>query len=349
MQSLSKAKSVGETTLLEHNCLFSAEALLAQRQVDKALTGFDGAEDRGYDPDACAAGRWTCHMLQGNFELAWRESDIISDRGKPDPNRFWDGRDFAGRSVLIRCLHGLGDTLQFVRYAPLMRPRTTRLTIEAQPALAAFLRECQLADEVITWGDREPHWNQQIEVVELPRVFRATVDSIPAITPYLRVADVQSRRSRGAIPFRVGLVWASSVFNPARSITLNQLEPIFSMEGVQCFSLQVGNERAQLRDYRKNIVDLSSETADILVTAQAVVSLDLIITVDTMMAHLAGGLGCPVWTLLPFASDWRWMLTRSDSPWYPTMRLFRQPVSGDWESVILQVVDELQLMLTREQ
>ena len=345
MQFSSKGKRVEQAAVLESNTLFSAEALLAERLVDEALAEFDLAESEGYNPDACSAGRWTCHMLKGDFELAWRESDRISNRGNPDPNRFWDGTELTGKSVLLRCLHGLGDTLQFIRYASLIRERAQRLTVEAQPALASFLRECNLADEVITWGDREPHWDQQVEVVELPRIFRTTVESIPAQIPYLKLADPPLRREEKDGAFRVGLVWASSVFNTARSLPLSQLAPVLSMAEVQCFSLQAGNERAQLNECRMEVPDVCGESPDITVTARAISDLDLVVTVDTMVAHLAGGLGCQVWTLLPYAGDWRWMLNRSDSPWYPTMRLFRQPRPGDWTTVVSQVVQELTSML----
>jgi len=345
MQILSDAKSVEQAVLPQNNTLFSAEALLAERLVDQALARFDQAEKEGYDSDACGAGRWTCHMLKGDFELAWRESDGISSRGKPDPNRYWDGTDFGGKRVLIRCLHGLGDTLQFIRYAPLIRERALRLTVEAQPSLAPFLRECLLADEVITWSDRAPSWDQQIEVVELPRLFRTTLDSIPAQIPYLKFPRSEPRRGHQNRAFRVGLVWASSIFNPARSVPLSQLEPVFSMAGVQCFSLQAGAERAELSECRTEIPDVCGEIPDVMITARAILTLDLVITVDTMVAHLAGGLGCPVWTLLPCAGDWRWMLNRSDSPWYPTMRLFRQPQPGDWKTVVSQIVQELRLTL----
>ena len=148
---------------------------LAARRVGQALELYRRAEAAGYDVDQCAAGRWDCHMLAGHFELAWRESDAIAQRGTPDPHRFWDGRPLTGRRVMLRCLHGLGDTLQFIRYAPLIRKDAKSLTIEAQPKLKRLLEQSQLADCVTTWGEFGPPWDQQVEVMELPLIFRTTL------------------------------------------------------------------------------------------------------------------------------------------------------------------------------
>lgn len=311
-------------------------------QISEARQAFQLAEDAGFNADDCAAGRWTCHMLLGQFESAWKESDAIVRRGNPDPHRFWDGRPFDGRRVLIRCLHGLGDTLQYIRYAAMMRQRVATLTLEAQPALRTLLEQAHIADTVITWGDEEPFWDQQIEIVELPRIFRTTIDSIPATVPYINVpgsrADMSSFEET---LLRVGLVWASSTFNPSRSLLLSQLAPLLGIPGISFFSFQAGEERAQLGYWSSRISDLYTEGQSVLETAIGMRAMDLIISVDTMTAHLAGAMGLNVWTLLPYTCDWRWMLHRCDSPWYPTMRLFRQNTPGDWKGVVERVRNEL--------
>lgn len=326
----------------EHELLTRAEERLSQMRIAEALRLFDLAECAHHDPDTCAAGRWTCHMLMGHFERAWRESDSIARRGKPDPNRFWDGQPLAGRHILLRCLHGLGDTLQFVRYAGLIREQARSFTIEAQPVLKSLLEESRIADHVFTWGEPEPFWDQQIEVMELPRIFRTSVDSIPNRIPYIDVSSTPLLRPfDGWRTLRVGVVWASSNYNPRRSVPIECFAALFTIPGISFFSLQAGNERAQLAACSDQVVDLCSESETLLSTAQNLKNLDLIVTVDTMMAHLAGAVGRPVWTLLPFECDWRWMLGREDSPWYPTMRLFRQPRPGDWASVIQRVKTEV--------
>ncbi len=315
--------------------LTQAEQQLQRLRIDEALRLFDLAERAQQDPDSCAAGRWTCHMLSGNFELAWRESDVISSRGNPDPYQYWNGQPLAGHSVLVRCLHGLGDTLQFIRYAPLIRKQARSLAIEAQPRLKSLLQDSQLADHVFTWGEPEPHWDQQMEVVELPRIFRTTLKTIPNHVPYIDVPASCPRQNHRSP--RVGLIWASSAYNPARSMPLEQMAPLFDIPDISFFSLQAGPERAELLPWSNRIPSLHQEGACVSADAARLKNTDLLITVDTMMAHLAGAMARPVWTLLPYECDWRWMLDREDSPWYPTMRLFRQPRPGDWPSVIQRV------------
>lgn len=331
-----------ENTSSKQRLFEQGRQYLESMQIQEACKSFYVAEQAGFDADDCASSRWVCHMLSGNFEKAWEESDAISKRGKPDPHRFWDGQPFEGRHVLVRCLHGLGDTLQYIRYAPLIRQRAVSLTVEAPPLLKSLLAQSDVADSVITWGDQEPFWNQQIEIVELPRIFRTTIDSIPGKIPYVHVPEVASNDSAMAKKkTHVGLVWASSAFNPARSIALEELAELFDLPGVSFFSFQAGEERVQLGPWKGRIGNLYHEGQSVLDTAVGLKTMDLVITVDTMTAHLAGAMGLEVWTLLPYACDWRWMLHRADSPWYPTMRLFRQPSPGDWRSVVRQVKSAL--------
>ncbi len=326
-----------------------AEQALRARQVTEAVRLYEVAEGSGCDSDLCAAGRWTAYMLLGDFERAWRESDAISARGNPDRNRYWDGQDLAGRSIIIRCLHGLGDTLQFIRYASLVRRQARSLTIEAQPLLKGLLKEADLADEVITWGEPEPFWDQQIEVIELPRVFRTTVESVPNDVPYFHLKSWKGVvKYDGSRPIRVGINWASSAYNPARSIRLEQMAALSTIQNVALCSLQAGPEREQLVSCCAPIQDICNESECLLATANTVAGMDLVITVDTMLAHLAGALARPVWTLVPYEGDWRWMLDRDDSPWYPSMRLFRQRRPGAWQPVIEAVRHELAAIVRGE-
>jgi hypothetical protein len=325
-----------------------AEERLRSMYLEEAVQLYEMAEREGYDADACAGGRWICHMLLGKFERAWDESDVIARRGRPDPHRFWDGRPFHGRKVLIRCLHGLGDTLQFIRYAPLIRAHARAVTVEAQPALKTIIQKSGLADSVITWGEQEPSWDQQIEIVELPRIFRTTPETIPNSVPYLDMPSVPAvARYDGTRPLRVGVVWASSTYNPARSVPILQMARLFDVEHTLFFSLQAGEERAQIKPWLGRVTDLQTDAACVLTTAENLKRLDLVITVDTMMAHLAGAMARPVWTLLPFQCDWRWMTARNDSPWYPSMKLFRQTQPSDWQSVIDRVHRAMETVVAR--
>ncbi len=278
-------------------------------------------------------------MLLGEFERAWAESDAIEKRGGVDPHRFWDGTPFNGKRVILRCLHGLGDTIQFIRYAPIIRAQAHNLIVETHPALVSLLRYAPGVDQVITWGQEAPanppEWDCQVEINELPRIFRSTPATIPSSVPYFRLPAPPKPKRTGRK--RIGLIWSSSQWNPARSVPFELLTDALEGCSADLFSLQHGPDRNRLPTVR-------SYESDVLDTADDMLSMDLIISVDTMTAHLAGALGLPVWVLLPFAADWRWMLDRCDSPWYPTMRLFRQRSPGEWESAL----EALRLSLSRE-
>lgn len=321
-----------------------AEELLKERNIEDAIQCYRAAERAGYDPDACAGARWICHMLLGDFESAWRESDAIEERGNPDPNRFWNGEPLEGKRVLVRCLHGLGDTLQYIRYAPQIRKTARTLIIEAQPALKTLLSEAGVADEVITWGDPEPVWDLQVEIVELPRIFRTTIQTIPTAVPYLQVPAAEVSRPDGGL--RIGLLWRSSDFNTSRTVPFSELSKVCRIPGARFLSFQPEPGPAEIRATEARVEDFVAPECCILETARRLRTVDLLITVDTMLAHLAGALGVLTWTLLPFEADWRWMINRSDSPWYSTMRLFRQRERGDWTSVIRELQDELELLRT---
>ncbi len=306
-----------------------AASFLQNRNIKQALECADAAELLGYNQDDCSALRWDCWMLLGQFENAWAESDRIAARGGHDPHRFWDGQPLVGQRVMLRCLHGLGDAIQFIRYAPFIREQASSLVVETHPALVRLLRDVKGIDRVVTWGSgapaEAPQWDVQIEINELPRIFRCTIATIPAQIPYISVPPKLSKLNVGRK--RIGLVWASSAWNPARSVPINLLLEALSGVDADLFSLQHGLDRTALTPAR-------AEEGDVFETAEDMMTMDLIISADTMTAHLAGALGIPVWVLLPFQADWRWMLDRSDSPWYPTMRLFRQPSQGDWAGAL---------------
>jgi hypothetical protein len=323
-----------------------AEKNLQSRYTAEAILWYDTAEQLGHDADACAGARWVCHMLNGNYAMAWAESDSIEQRGKPDRNRFWNGTTPNGRRVLIRCLHGLGDTLQYVRFVAKLREQAKQISIEAQPALKTLLIESGIADEVITWGEPEPPWDLQMEAVELPRIFRTTLETLPRRVPYVVAPPSRLRLTPGRL--HIGIVWGSGSHDMARCIPIELLSRIFTAPGCEFFSFQAGEEQTQIGPWKTLVRDLQEQNGCVLRTASRLMNMDLLITVDTMIAHLGGALGLPVWTLLPFAADWRWLLDREDSPWYPTMRLFRQPQPLAWEPVVARLKDELTKAAARE-
>lgn len=317
-----------------------------QREIERSLASFSRAWELGIDLDRGAQERWMALMLLGHFEDAWIESDRVlhhrSSAGitctdQPLHCRFvWDGSPLDCERLLVRCYHGLGDTLQFIRYVPLLKQRAARVIVQAQPELIPLLQSMREIDELVPLGEVEPDYDVAIESMELPHAFRTTPATIPAAMPYLHVRSARSPLESRRL--RVGLVWTAGGWKPERSIPAAELSvltsALTSVPGVSIFSLQRGLARKDLPTLAL-AGELGSD--EILDTAAAIGSLDLIITVDTMVPHLAGALGKPVWTLLHFHSDWRWMLHRDDSPWYPTMRLFRQPSPGDWNPVISEV------------
>jgi hypothetical protein len=333
--------------------LLHAEQLLNQRHLPAALACFDLAQRKGAEPDRCAAGRWMIWMLQGKFEEAWRESDAILRRGAPTPHRFWNGESIRGKRVIVRCLHGFGDAVQFLRYMPALQSVASNVILEVPPRMLSLARCIRGVDQVITWGEaappQPPAWDVQIEVTELPYFFRTRQRDLPVATRYLRLPQ-QAQRSaaaaiRGPESIHAGVVWSSGEWNLTRSIPLADLRPLFEDPAVTFWNLQGGEVRNQWRELGSalNLRDTPALCADAgLVPLAAIISrLDLVITVDTLAAHLAGALGRPTWLLLQHAADWRWMHARDDSPWYPSLRIFRQPRQGDWASVVTQLREAL--------
>jgi hypothetical protein len=289
--------------------------------------------------------RWASAMRRGDFVAAWTISDevlrrrIESDQGCWDWPRHlqyvWRGEALRGKRVLVRCYHGLGDTIQFIRFAAPLRQMARHTVFWVQPELLELAKAVPGVDRAIPLHDGAPDvaYDLDIEIMELPHALRITPDMLGCGVPYLFAGEASVGSSRK----RVGLVWRAGAWNPSRSIPIELLMRARAAAGLDLVSLQRDAEPAEIAalgatDWRStNIYQLATR----------VMMLDLVITVDTMMAHLAGALGRPVWTLLPADCDWRWMEGRNDSPWYPSMRLFRQRQAGEWQDVLDDVMAEL--------
>lgn len=326
--------------------LLRAESLLDERRLAEAIQTFHCAELHGADADRCSAGRWMASMLLGRFASAWRESDAIRRRGAPDPHRVWNGENIDGKAVMVRCLHGFGDAIQSLRYVPLLRRRASRVIVETSPQFAELAECIDGIDRVLSWGKRagttQPEWDVQIEVTELPYFFRTEVHELPIATSYIHLPQPMLRSTARCFPasdcMRVGVVWSCGEWNLSRSIPLEALLPVFADSRFEFWNLQGGPARREWRDATDagNLRDAPEFCADagLLPLACFIAQLDLIITVDTLAAHLGGALGVPTWVLLRYDADWRWMVDRSDSPWYPSLRLFRQDARRDWSDVV---------------
>ncbi len=321
------------------DALALARQQLAERNVSAALRAASYAVSVGAPADECDALQWECYMLLGDFGRAWLYSDAIAERAGAE--RLTPAM-LQGLRVILRCLHGFGDAIQFIRYAPLLRAHTSELIVEAAPQMVQVLSGADGVNRVITWGKgapaTPPAYDLALEVMDLPYLFRSTAATLPARLPYLRAT--QHRARCPAFPRlqaqpKVGLSWASSQWNPLRSLHLGELAPLLALLPQPCYALQWTQERQQVRELAldSRLCVASEYLGPIEEAAVLLDELDLVIAVDGMVAHLAAALGRRVWLLLPYQADWRWGLGDT-TPWYPGMRIFRQPAPGDWAAVV---------------
>lgn len=323
------------------------EALLYRRGVGEALQAFEAAQAAGFDFHAVASRIWLCAMLLGRLDLAWEVSDQVLVRRRIDGlschdqplhrQWLWDGRPPAGRDVLVRCHHGLGDIIQMARLLVPLRRLASRLRVQAPAAILPLLSRMEAIDELGDLAAAPPPHDMAMELMELPHALRLSWAGLPPAS----VFGVRHRPRRlGWEPMRVGIAWAAGGWRPERSLPLDILEPLATLPDLHLVCLQRGPALLELVGSGFPFAG-HNRTDEVLATVAVMRHLDLVISVDTMVAHLAGSIGCPVWLLLDAAADWRWQIGRSDSPWYPSMRLFRQTTAGAWASVVETVRCEL--------
>lgn len=310
---------------------------------------------RALRPDSAeaAANLGIIHLLQGDLLTGWAEYESRAGVGTGDPRRLvqrrWKGEPLGGERILLYAEQGLGDTLQFVRYVPLVAARGGQVELEVQPPLRRLLSGTEGAWQVVSRGEALPEVTWQCPLLSLPLAFGTELNTIPAKVPYVYPDPAQVEKWRQRLAGntrRIGLAWSG---NPShhrdrlRSIAFEQILPVVRVAGATFYSLQFGPGSEQLKQAPPDahLIDLAPELRDFADTAAIVASLDLIISVDTSVAHLAGAMGKPVWILLNKGCDWRWFLDREDSPWYPTARLFRQTTAGAWQDVVDRIEHEL--------
>ena len=287
-----------------------------------------------------AGADWHALMKRGDFEAAWRICDrwIQQQRGIPmhevprHLQTIWDGTPLHGARVFVRCYHGLGDTLQFLRFVPQVVAVAAETTVWIQPALIElvaatlpFVRFLPLHD-----GTPDVPFDVDVEIMELPHVFRTSLATIPPPLLYLP----RSTRDNDTAPV-VAIKWSAGDWDSDRSIPFDRLDTLLATTGVTFVPLErelTPRQRAWFN---------AAPSLDVHGLAHQIAASDLVITVDSVTAHLAGSLGVPAWTLLKFDADWRWLERRRDSPWYPSMRLYRQPAAGAWEAVLDQVLEDI--------
>lgn len=294
---------------------------------------------------------WETHMRRGDFAAAWRVSDtaLRSRAGQPcwhwprHLQYIWDGRPLAGQRVLVRCYHGLGDTVQFARFAAPLRKIAREVIFWAQPPLLPLLTTAPGIDRLLPLHDGTPdvEYDVDVESMELAHIFRPTVDTLPRAIPYFNVPSAPTPPPDGIL--HVGLVWRTGDWNGVpRSIPTALIADFAaSAPGVAWHIFQRG---PALTEWPRGL-GIDSGTDDVLTFARRLRALDLLISVDSFPAHLASALAVPTWLLLPQPADWRWLdAPRRDSPWYPTLRLFRQRTPGEWPAVLAEVQHALTLL-----
>jgi tetratricopeptide (TPR) repeat protein len=331
----------------------------ALRRFDEALECYalalrlSSGEDRGKIEFHESA----CHLLLGDFEIGWKKYEARWESGtqKKHKHHFsqpqWTGKQsLAGKTILLHAEQGLGDTIQFCRYARLVAQRGAKVVMGVPPEIERLIAGVEGVHEMHLAGRPVPEFDYHIPLMSLPLAFDTRLDSIPAAQRYidadpLLAASWRTRLGQGATP-RAGLVWSGNpdhTNDSNRSIRFEELAGIRT-EGWQFVSIQkaVRPDDAKVLDACPEILQLGQQLTDFSDTAALIANLDLVISVDTSVAHLAGAMGKPVWLLLAFNPDWRWLLDRADSPWYPSMRIFRQSKIGDWSGVIAAVRRALQ-------
>lgn len=281
-------------------------------------------------------------LLAGRFEEGWAAYGARWRRTKTVLPKFdqpaWDGSDARGKRITLVTEQGFGDSIQFIRYRALLAAQGAAIDVVCEPPLVRLFSRLDGVGRVVPKGETLPECDAYAPLLELPRLLKTNLETIPARVPYLAAKSVASRNG---LPI-VGIVWAGSRDHErdrSRSVPLELFLPLLSRAHARFASLQVGPAAADLARTGVDalVVNLAPRIRDFADTADLMAGIDLVISVDTATAHLAGALGRPVWTLLSYAPDWRWLLGRDDSPWYPTMRLFRQSSPGDWSSVLRQV------------
>jgi tetratricopeptide (TPR) repeat protein len=318
-------------------------------QVDQALACFGKTLSLRADHVDCHWDRALTLLTKGDYkpgfaEYEWRwRLDRSPPRGYTQPE--WDGSAMKGKILLIHQEQGFGDMLQFARYLPMVKERSgATLVVEVQPELARLFSGIAGVDKVIDRGAALPKFDAYVPMMSLARIFGTTLESIPANVPYLKAPEMETLKLPPSLDkqFRVGIAWAGRPThkNDAnRSCDFRQFVELLGIPGITVYSLQKGPHEADVKEYGCEglVMNLAPRLRDFADTAAVLKQLDLVITVDTALGHLAGALGVPTWVAVPFAPDWRWMLESDTSPWYPKHRLFRQAEPGGWDGVFSNI------------
>ncbi len=354
-----RALSLKPDYYLAHTNLGSV--LQDQGKIEDAIVCYQHALSINPDDHLAHFNLSVIHLLKGNLKEGWEgfkyrflRQDISRYFNPKYLNLFqpqWDGSAIKGRTILLYAEQGFGDTIQFIRYVPMVLQKCDKIIVTCQEELISLMQRINGIHDVVAHGQKLPDFDFHCPLLNLPSIFNTTLETVPATITYIntdtqKVLKWRERLQSDSARLKIGLCWAG---NPThkndrnRSISLSMFSMLGDMENITFYSLQKGKAAEQAKNPPKgmSLVDFTDDLNDFSDTAALIENLDLIISVDTAIVHLSGALGKPVWTLLPFMPDWRWLLDRDDTPWYPTMRLFRQSSTRDWSHVIISVKDAL--------
>jgi tetratricopeptide (TPR) repeat protein len=313
------------------------------------------------EPETAFIEAWSL-LIQEQYSLGWERYQLRWLRGSfqddvrhfPQP-RLLNLENLTGKKILLHSEQGLGDTIQFVRYATMLAALGTTVILEIQPELKTLLKSVSGVSDVVGRGEVLPTFDYYCPLVDLPKLFNTDANNIPSAPAYIFAPTERKQHWTTQLKpyekiFKVGIVWAGNpkfAHDNSRSLSFELVKPILSTQGCQFFSLQkdVKALEEEALQSAKTIIDMRSSMSDFVETAAIISQLDLVITSCTAMAHLAGALGKPTWVLLAFAADWRWLLNRADSPWYPSVKLFRQSQLNQWSDVIAAVQQQLEFVI----
>jgi Flp pilus assembly protein TadD len=341
-----------------------ASVFMKQGHCNEAIENYRQALQLKPDYTEAHCNLGMSYLLSGQFEEGWAEYRWrLKTQNSACSHRYhvpvWDGSPFEGKRLVVHFEQGFGDNIQFIRYLPMVKRRGGTVICEMLAPLSVLLRKFPGIDELVNapFGNK-PRMKSDLHVplLELPRIFGTTLQTIPGTIPYIQADSIKAEywRNRLAGPhFKVGIVWAGDPAHKedkSRSCHLRHFLRLSKIPNVQLIGLQKGTPARQVKDLEGKIslTNFADELNDFSDTAAVIENLDLVISIDTAVLHLAGAMGKRVWAILSSAPDWRWMIDRQDSPWYPTMRLFRQKKYGDWESVFKCIVDNLEIIGSKQ-
>ncbi|MCW9036050.1 MAG: tetratricopeptide repeat protein [Rhodospirillales bacterium] len=323
-------------------------------KVEESITCFDRVLDARPDHGECKWDRAISFLQLGDYEEGFKQYEArwLLARTPPRPMEApaWDGGDLEDKTLLLYQEQGFGDMLQFVRFVPLIKERFGgKIILECQPPLVRLFQSVNGVDQVIPVGAPLPEHDFATPLLSLPKILGTTLETLPNQVPYIRAPQPHTMRLNTPpdMGLKVGIVWAGKMTPRDRSCPYTQMLDLLDIPGVHFYSLQRDERAGDIDKFGCSALspNLGDRMGDFADTATIMEQLDLIITIDSAVAHLAGGLGCQVWTLLLYASDWRWLMDRDDSPWYPTMRLFRQQEPNNWDSVFTNVKMALEQLM----